>query len=93
MVDATFSNNSSVLSSNTKALLASVANQMKQNPDCNIMITGYPELSKASQALCQRRLDQIRMYLVETQGITANRISTECIREGGDKNTYDIKSN
>jgi outer membrane protein OmpA-like peptidoglycan-associated protein len=74
-------------------MLSSVAAKLKANPTCNININGYPEASKAAQAACQKRIDAIRMYLVGTEGISADRISTNCEVGGGDKNTIDIKSN
>jgi hypothetical protein len=86
-----FSGNGSTLSSDIRAMLATTASKMKASPACNITINGYPEASKASQATCQRRLDAIRKYLVETQSISADRITTTCTVGGGDKNTVDIK--
>ena len=88
-----FKGNTASLSSDAKALLATTAAKMKANPTCNININGYPEASKASQAVCQKRADAIKMYLVEKEGISADRISTNCEVGGGDKNTVDIKSN
>lgn len=88
-----FRGNASSLGSDAKAMLATVAAKLKANPSCNININGYPEASKASQAVCQKRLDAIRMYLVETEGISADRISTNCEVGGGDKNTVDVKCN
>jgi outer membrane protein OmpA-like peptidoglycan-associated protein/opacity protein-like surface antigen len=76
-----------------KAMLMNVANKLKANPTCNIMINGYPEASKAAQAVCQKRLDAVKMYLVQKEGISAERISTNCEVGGGDKDTVDIKSN
>jgi len=80
------------LSSDAKAMLSTVASQLKSNAGCSISITGYPAASKASQALCNKRLDAIRSYLVETEGIGAERIDTNCEVGGGDVNTVDIKS-
>jgi len=88
-----FSNNGSSLSADTKAMLASVAKKMKANPACNITIAGYPEASKASQALCILRTDAVKTFLVQKQGISADRISTNCEIGGGDKNTVDVKAN
>ena len=88
-----FKGNSIGLSNDAKALLATTAAKMKANPTCNINVIGYPEASKASQAVCQKRVDAIKMYLVEKEGISADRISTNCEVGGGDKNTVDIKSN
>ena len=89
----TFKNGSSSLSTDAKALLATTAAKMKASPTCNISIDGYPEASKASQSLAQKRLDAIKTYLVEKEGISADRISTNPVVGGGDKNIVDIKSN
>lgn len=81
------------LSGDNKAMLASVATTLKNNPTCNISIVGYPEATKASQAQCQKRVDAIKAYLVEQGGISADRISTDCsLVGGGEKNTVDIKA-
>ncbi len=79
------------LNSDNKALLSTVAAKLKANPDCKVNIQGYPEASKASQANCIKRLDLIKMYLIEKEGISADRISTNCEIGGGDKNTVDVK--
>lgn len=88
-----FRGNTTALSADNKAMLASVAAKLKANPDCMITINGYPETSKASQANCQKRLDAAKMYLVEKEGISADRITTNCEVGGGDKNTIDVKCN
>jgi len=88
-----FKGNSAALSSDAKAMLASVASKLKANPTCTVTINGYPEASKASQAVCQQRTDAVKAHLVQTGGISADRISTNCEIGGGDKNTIDIKSN
>lgn len=82
------------LSNDNKAMLATVAAKLKANPTCNITLNGYPQTSKASQAVCQKRLEAVKMYLVEKEGISAERIATNCeISTGGDNNTVDIKCN
>ncbi|MEO8770988.1 MAG: OmpA family protein [Ferruginibacter sp.] len=88
-----FKGNSIVLTNDNKAMLHNVAEKMKANPNCNITINGYPEASKASQAVCQKRVDAVKKQLVEKEGISADRITTNCEVGGGDKNTVDIKSN
>ena len=88
-----FKGSNIVLANDAKAMLATVASKMKANPNCNINITGYPEASKASQAVCQKRVDAVKRYLVEREGISTDRITTNCEVGGGDKNTIDIKSN
>lgn len=89
----TFTGNTTTLSSSLRTMLANVATKMKGSPDCSVTLTGYPEASKASQSLCQRRLDAAKQYLVETEGISADRIATNCEIGGGDRNTVDVKCN
>jgi outer membrane protein OmpA-like peptidoglycan-associated protein len=87
-----FKGTTASLSTEVKSLAAAVAVKMKANPTCNITLNGYPEASKAAQALCQQRVDAVKMYLVQKEGISADRIDTNCEIGGGDKNTIDIKS-
>jgi hypothetical protein len=88
-----FKGSGATLSADNKAMLSTCAAKLKGNPTCNITITGYPETSKPSQANCNKRLEAIKKYLVEKEGISADRITTNCEVNGGDKNTVDIKSN
>ena len=90
--------NTSGLSNDNRNMLATVAAKMKVNPSCTITINGYPETSKASQANCQKRLETIKIYLIEKEGISADRINTNCVlpidgKPVGDKNSVDIKCN
>ncbi|MEO6639402.1 MAG: OmpA family protein [Ginsengibacter sp.] len=87
-----FRGNGGSLSSDAKAMLATVASKLKNNADCGITVTGYPAASKASQALCNRRIAAVKAYLTETEGISGDRIDTSCEVGGGDSNTVDIKS-
>jgi outer membrane protein OmpA-like peptidoglycan-associated protein len=88
-----FRNRSNNLSSDAKAMLATVASKLKNSPSCSITITGYPAASKASQALCNKRSEVIKTYLTEKEGISADRIAITCAVGGGDVNTVDIKVN
>jgi outer membrane protein OmpA-like peptidoglycan-associated protein len=88
-----FRGNASGVNSDAKLLLATVASKVKSSANCTITITGYPAASKASQALCNRRLDAIKNYLVENEGISSERITTNCEVGGGDSNTVDIRAN
>lgn len=88
-----FKGNGTALTADAKAMLATVAAKLKTSPDCSITVTGYPETSKASQAVAQKRLDAVKNYLVEKEGISADRITTNAEIGAGDKNTIDIKSN
>ena len=87
-----FRGSNNALSSDAKAMLATVASKLKNSANCSIMVTGYPAASKASQALCNRRVNAIKTYLTEKEGISADRIDVNCEVGGGDANTVDIKS-
>ena len=88
----TFKGNGCSLSSDNSAMLNGIAKTMKDNPTCNITISGYSETSKASQEVCNCRTKAIVKYLTEKEGISADRISTNCeVGDGTNKNTIDIK--
>jgi outer membrane protein OmpA-like peptidoglycan-associated protein len=88
----TFRSRSISLSSDAKAMLATVASKLKNSATCNITVTGYPAASKASQALCNKRVNAIKAYLTEKEGISADRITVNCEVGGGEANTVDIKA-
>lgn len=79
------------LSKDNKAMLATVAEKLKANPDCSITLTAYPGTSKASQSLADKKLDIVKKYLVETLGVSADRVETNKVIDGGDADTIDIK--
>ncbi|MDQ6904257.1 MAG: DUF6089 family protein [Bacteroidota bacterium] len=81
------------LKSDAKAMLSTVASKMKNSAACSITVTGYPAATKASQSLCNKRVEAVKSYLVEKEGISADRINTNCEPGGGDTNVIDIKSN
>ncbi len=87
-----FRGNNANLTNDAKAMLATVASKLKSSADCSIIVTGYPAASKASQAQCNRRVQAIKSYLSEKEGISADRIEVNCEIGGGDANTVDIKS-
>jgi len=89
-----FKNGSPALGTDEKATIATIAAKMKASPDSKIIIKGYPETSKSSQALCQKRVDAIRKRMIEKEGISADRITTICeVGGSGEKNTVEIISN
>ncbi|MEI9958993.1 MAG: hypothetical protein WDM90_22370 [Ferruginibacter sp.] len=86
-----FKTNGYKLYGDNKAMLASVAAKLKLFPAGRITIYTYPEMC-GKQYIYPRRLDNIKKYLVEKEGISADRITTNCEVGGGDRNTVDIKS-
>ncbi|MDO9376801.1 MAG: outer membrane beta-barrel protein [Ferruginibacter sp.] len=79
------------LSADVKAMLSSVASKLKDSPNCTITITAYPGASKAQQSLADRKLTAVKNYLVETLGVSEDRITTDKMIGGGDANVIDIK--
>ncbi len=85
-----FASSKSNLSIDTQQLLGNVSGKMKNSPKCSILITGYPAASKSGQYLCNKRVDALKKFLIENQGISADRIRTNCEVGGGDANTIDF---
>ena len=79
------------LSKDVKAMLSTVASKLQEKPTCTITITAYPGASKAQQSLADKKLAAVQTYLVETLGISADRIATDKSVGGGDANVIDIK--
>ena len=79
------------LGKDVKAMLASVATKLKDKPTCTISLTAYPGASKAQQSMADKKLDAVKNYLVETLGISGDRIMTDKSIGGGDVNVIDIK--
>ncbi len=75
-----------------EAVLASVADKLRQNPDCKIVVTSYTcEPSKSSQQLSWDRVNTVINFLVEKQGISADRLVFKYGESGGDCNTVDLR--
>jgi outer membrane protein OmpA-like peptidoglycan-associated protein len=87
----TFKGRSVVLSNDNKALLATVAQKMKDNPNCKVAVIGYGESSKAAQQLSWDRVNVIINHLVEKEGISSDRFIFRYGQSGGDENTVDLR--
>ena len=94
-----FKTNSFKLSNDHKAMLATIAAKMKSYPDARITVTAYPPRERLQYSggkifgdMSFKRLEAIRKYLVEMQGISLDRITTlSDAGAEGDENTIDIK--
>jgi hypothetical protein len=87
----TFKGRSINLSHDAEALLATVADKMRNNPSCKVAVIGYGESSKSAQQLSWDRVNEIIKYLVEKEGISSDRFIFRYGQEGGDENTIDLK--
>ncbi len=87
----TFKGKSVTLSKDGKALLASVAEKLRNNPNCKVAVIGYGESSKSAQQLSWDRVNEVIKYLVEKEGVSQDRFIFRYGQSGGDENTIDLK--
>lgn len=88
-----FSNKAFKVSKDAEAVLSNVADRLRQNPNCRIVVTSYTcEPSKSSQQLSWDRVNTVINYLVEKQGISSDRLIFKYGETGGDCNTVDLRS-
>ena len=88
-----FSSNTSVnLSNDAQSLLASVAARLRQNPTCRIVVTSYCASDKRAQQRSWDRVNAVINYMVDKEGISADRFFWNYGQEGGDCNTVDLRS-
>jgi outer membrane protein OmpA-like peptidoglycan-associated protein len=89
----TFTSNTAVtLTNDAQALLASVAARLRQNPECRVVVTSYCASSKAQQQRSWDRVNAVINYMVEKEGISADRFFWNYGQEGGDCNTVDLRA-
>jgi len=86
-----FSGRTITLSKDAKAVLAGVAEKMRQNPNCHVAVVGYGESNKTAQQLSWDRVNAVISHLVEKEGISQDRFIFRHSQEGGDGNTVDLK--
>jgi outer membrane protein OmpA-like peptidoglycan-associated protein/opacity protein-like surface antigen len=79
------------LSNDAKALLASAATKIKENPNCKIAVIGYCSSSKSEQQLSWDRVNAVISYLVDKEGIGQDRFIFKYGETGGDCNTVDLR--
>jgi outer membrane protein OmpA-like peptidoglycan-associated protein len=87
----TFKGKSVALNNDAKALIASVASKIRDNSECKIAVIGYCASSKSEQQLSWDRVNAVINYLVEKEGISADRFIFKYGQEGGDCNTVDLR--
>lgn len=86
-----FSGNSVTLSDDAKSLLSSVASQMRESPDCRVVVSGHAQSSKSSEQLAWDRVNSVINYLNEQEGIPASRFIFKYKGGAGDINTVDLR--
>jgi OmpA-OmpF porin, OOP family len=86
-----FAKGSVRLSADAQKLLAIVADRMRNNPDCKVVVAGYCASNKVEQQRSWDRVNAIINYLVEKEGVSADRFIFKYGEEGGDCDTVDIR--
>ncbi len=87
-----FAGNGTALSTEAKALVGSVASSLRGNPNCKLVVCGSAAKSKSGQALGQKRVDAIVKYLVEVQGISADRVIAQYDCHEGDPSVVELRA-
>lgn len=91
MPSISFTAKSATLSNDAKAVLASLAETVRNNPNCKVAVIGYGESSKSVQQLSWDRVNTVINYLVEKEGISTDRFIFKYGEAGGDANTVDLR--
>jgi outer membrane protein OmpA-like peptidoglycan-associated protein len=81
------------LNADNRAMLATIALKMKAVPDASVTIIAYPDACEHKARMLSDRVNNIKKYLIEKEGIAVDRISTNFEVGGGDRNTVEIKAN
>ena len=71
--------------------MASVAEKIRNNPNCRVEVVGYGESSKSAQQLSWDRVNAVINHLVEREGISSDRLIFKYGETGGDANTVDLR--
>jgi outer membrane protein OmpA-like peptidoglycan-associated protein len=87
-----FKTGSTKLDNDGQAVLATVAAKLRNNPDCRVSVIGYCSSNKKEQQLSWDHVNAVITYLVEKEGISADRFIFKYGEEGGDCNTVDLRA-
>jgi len=86
-----FKAGSNKIDENTAAALATVASRLRNNPNCKVVVIGYCSSSKKEQQMSWDHVNAVITYMVEKEGISADRFIFNYGQEGGDCNTVDLR--
>jgi outer membrane protein OmpA-like peptidoglycan-associated protein len=87
-----FKAGSNKLTDDAKAVLASVASRVRNNPGCNVVVVGYCAADKREQQMSWDRVNAIITYMVDKEGISQDRFIFNYGQQGGDCNTVDLRA-
>jgi len=87
-----FAANSNKLSDDAKAVLSTVAAKLRNSPGCNVVVIGYCSSNKKEQQLSWDHVNAVINYMVDKEGLSADRFIFNYGQEGGDCNTVDLRA-
>jgi OmpA-OmpF porin, OOP family len=87
-----FKGRSVSISTEDQGLLDNVANEMRQNPDCKVVVTGHAQASKVSEQLAWDRVNSVITYMTEKEGISGDRFIFQYSGIPGDINSVDLRT-
>jgi outer membrane protein OmpA-like peptidoglycan-associated protein/opacity protein-like surface antigen len=87
-----FKTKTAAISKDAEAVLATVADRMRNNPTCKVVVTGYGEPNKSSQQLSWDRVNAVINHMVDKQGISIDRFIFRFGQAEGDPNTVDLRA-
>jgi outer membrane protein OmpA-like peptidoglycan-associated protein len=87
-----FKTGSNKLTDDAKAVLATVASRVRNNPGCNVVVVGYCAADKREQQMSWDRVNAIITYMVDKEGISQDRFIFNYGQQGGDCNTVDLRA-
>lgn len=79
------------LSVESKVILDNIAKSLRRNPEGILVITMHTDATKRGQAKCDKRLNTIKQYMGEKEGISFDRTVGICDTRSGASNTADME--
>ncbi len=80
------------LSDDAKAVLATVASKLRNNPGCKVVVVGYCSSNKKEQQLSWDHVNAVINHMVDKEGVSADRFIFNYGQSGGDCNTVDLRA-
>jgi outer membrane protein OmpA-like peptidoglycan-associated protein len=80
------------LDNDAKAVLATVAAKLRNNPGCKVVVIGYCSSNKKEQQLSWDHVNAVINYMVDKEGLSADRFIFNYGQDGGDCNTVDLRA-
>jgi outer membrane protein OmpA-like peptidoglycan-associated protein len=87
-----FNGNNPAVTTDARSMLASVAARLRNSPGCRVVVIGYCQSTKAEQQRSWDRVNAVINYMVEKEGLSADRFIFQYGQTGGDCNTVDLRA-